>query len=416
VSTEEVREWVLRRCDQELESVPYKVIDALRGEYLTFLWRTLNEPFWKEFDQTIILKRDLIDGLQQACEDTIAQLKLDTRAVYTVEEVLTIREHVLDKLIGHLLGLRAEYRLAFPLVVALKACRQDEDKRTRIDYLDETGLWGFIRKDISFQPRSDFYLLRRAERSPIVLPVEDRHQDFIIREDRPLKSRLDDVDLRTLFGKFERCQKALEKSGPQQVGFVIPTRIISPLAKLGISQDGEIFDEALLAQAIKRALQEGETDMIEFKAGPSDDELIAKELAALANTKGGILVFGLPDDPTVGSPQWDQAVTGREKLLKREFRRDFFTRIGKIAKGAPGQVNYCDPPVTCIPHPRTADQYLSGAKGDVIIAVILPIPERGQLCEITGSGVWVRLRGSCERAKPEWLKIYQDSGRKQWMQ
>lgn len=43
VPIEDIREQILARCDQELDSVPEKVIAALRGEYLTFLWRTLRD-------------------------------------------------------------------------------------------------------------------------------------------------------------------------------------------------------------------------------------------------------------------------------------------------------------------------------------------------------------------------------------
>lgn len=391
-------------------SIHIEVAERLRSR------AKIDDESWREFSELIVIKRDLIDGVRQACESTVAQLKLGTRATYKPEEVVTIRGYILNKLIGHLMGLRSVYCNSFPRVVALKMCRQDEDKRVRIDYIDETGSWDFIRKDMPFQPRGDFYLYPRLERSPIVLPVEGKHQEFIIKNNQPLESQLDDTDLRQLFQKFVKCQKALSKSLPRQVGLVMSVSVTSPLAKLGISQDGQIFDEVLLTQAIKRSLQDGETDMIEFKAGPSDDREIAKELAALANTKGGVLVLGLPDKPAVSSKEWNQAVSGRDKLRADKDRNNFFARIGKIAKGPPGQLYYCSPPVTYVPHVRDANQYLNSANDEVILVVVLPIPQRSPLCTVTGLGVMVRLPGSCEKIKPEWQIAYDRHSLKPWIE
>lgn len=375
------------------------------------------DAFWEGFSDTAILKQNLIDGLQRLCSETKEQLNLGNRAAFQPEKIPSIRQYILRRMVGHLLDLREEYRAAFPLIVALKTYRQDEDGRVRIDYLDENGEWGVLRKEIAFQPQRDFYLFRRSERSPVIIPVEEIHQDFIIRHDLPIRKQLDDAELRTLFDKFEKCRKGLERSGPQEVVFVpTPARVVSPwLDKLGISQDGEVVDEALLAQAIKRALEEGETDMVEFKAGPSEDAVIAKELAALANTKGGVLVFGLPDNPTVGSREWNQAVSGRDKLSNREFRNNFLVRIDKIARGAPGQFHHCAPGVDCVPHVRVAAKYLSEAKGEIVVVAVLPIAEGAELRHVTGEGVYVRLWGSSEKATPEQLKIYSNTGRKSWM-
>ena len=67
VPIERVREWILERCDQELDSVPDKVIDALRGEYLTLLWRALRDldavPSPKDHDTDHEKIRSMLVGL-----------------------------------------------------------------------------------------------------------------------------------------------------------------------------------------------------------------------------------------------------------------------------------------------------------------------------------------------------------------
>lgn len=46
-------------------------------------------------------------------------------------------------------------------------------------------------------------------------------------------------------------------------------------------------------------LENGETDRVEFKRKFTEPDKIAKEMTAFANSKGGLLIFGVDDDKTV---------------------------------------------------------------------------------------------------------------------
>ena len=46
-------------------------------------------------------------------------------------------------------------------------------------------------------------------------------------------------------------------------------------------------------------IEEGENSTVEFKRKFSDAEKIAKEMIAFANSKGGIIIFGVDDDKTI---------------------------------------------------------------------------------------------------------------------
>ncbi|HQT92229.1 MAG TPA: ATP-binding protein, partial [Candidatus Kryptobacter bacterium] len=50
---------------------------------------------------------------------------------------------------------------------------------------------------------------------------------------------------------------------------------------------------------LKALISEGENFKIEFKRQFSSIEKIAKELIAFANTKGGMILFGVDDDGTI---------------------------------------------------------------------------------------------------------------------
>ena len=50
---------------------------------------------------------------------------------------------------------------------------------------------------------------------------------------------------------------------------------------------------------MKEIIAEGESSLLEFKRKATTPTKIAKELAALANTKGGLLIIGVDDDGTI---------------------------------------------------------------------------------------------------------------------
>jgi predicted HTH transcriptional regulator len=55
----------------------------------------------------------------------------------------------------------------------------------------------------------------------------------------------------------------------------------------------------MTTKKLREIIELGETDTVEFKRRFSDFEKIAKEMIALANTRGGLLLFGIDDDGTI---------------------------------------------------------------------------------------------------------------------
>jgi predicted HTH transcriptional regulator len=53
------------------------------------------------------------------------------------------------------------------------------------------------------------------------------------------------------------------------------------------------------ARTLRRIIEEGESDTVEFKRKFSGFEKIAREMIALANTRGGILLIGVDDDGSI---------------------------------------------------------------------------------------------------------------------
>ena len=91
-------------------------------------------------------------------------------------------------------------------------------------------------------------------------------------------------------------------------------------------------------QALRKMIAAGESTRQEFKSWVKckdyrqRKELAVKSAVALANTKGGVLLFGVEDDGTItGCPKSDpQALmeAARPKLLQAAFSRSL-TRIAK---------------------------------------------------------------------------------------
>lgn len=70
-------------------------------------------------------------------------------------------------------------------------------------------------------------------------------------------------------------------------------------------------------QSLKKLVQSGETDTVEFKRKVRHPEKIVRELVAFANTKGGQLFIGVNDDLTIpGLPHPDE----EEFLMKKAIR------------------------------------------------------------------------------------------------
>ena len=94
---------------------------------------------------------------------------------------------------------------------------------------------------------------------------------------------------------------------------------------------------------LKNLISEGENFKIEFKRQFSSVEKIAKELIAFANTKGGMILFGVDDDGTIyGVPSEKSEID-----LIREAAKD-----------------YCEPPIDPIV------QVIELNRKDVVVAIV----------------------------------------------
>lgn len=92
--------------------------------------------------------------------------------------------------------------------------------------------------------------------------------------------------------------------------------------------------------ALKRLVKTGEGTYLEFKRTISSPEKIARELAAFANTRGGILLVGVDDDKTL---------LGVESFYEQEYMLD-------------KAVNYC-----CIPPLDVEVETVTYKNRDIII-------------------------------------------------
>src|SRR2546421_10146503 len=55
----------------------------------------------------------------------------------------------------------------------------------------------------------------------------------------------------------------------------------------------------MTTKKLREIIELGESDTLEFKRKFSDFEKIAREMIALANTRGGLLLFGIDDDGSI---------------------------------------------------------------------------------------------------------------------
>ncbi len=94
---------------------------------------------------------------------------------------------------------------------------------------------------------------------------------------------------------------------------------------------------------LKALISEGESFKIEFKRQFSSIEKIAKELIAFANTKGGMILFGVDDDGTIYGVESEKS----ESDLIYEAARDF-----------------CEPPIEPIV------QVIELNRRDVVVAIV----------------------------------------------
>ncbi|MBL1215145.1 MAG: ATP-binding protein [Ignavibacteriae bacterium] len=136
-----------------------------------------------------------------------------------------------------------------------------------------------------------------------------------------------------------------------------------------------------------KLIEEGEGLITEFKQRFSTHEKIAKEVIALANTRGGYIIFGVNDDKSICGVESEK---GEAELIKLTAE------------------NYCEPPVNYKLH------YLEYKDKEL---VIMEIPEsdvkphriQDYLPEfdIRKAGVYVRVNEMSMLASKEMIKILQ---------
>ena len=80
----------------------------------------------------------------------------------------------------------------------------------------------------------------------------------------------------------------------------------------------------MTAKELQNLIEKGESGKVEFKQRFSSFEKIAKEFIAFANTKGGVVIFGIDDD---GSVYGVESEKGEANLIKETAEK------------------YCEPPI-----------------------------------------------------------------------
>jgi len=140
---------------------------------------------------------------------------------------------------------------------------------------------------------------------------------------------------------------------------------------------------------LKNLIAEGESFTIEFKRQFSSAEKIAKELIAFANTKGGMILFGVDDDGTIVGVESEKSETDL---------------IFEAAK------NYCEPEI--VPIVQVIE--LNGK--DVVVAIVeesVRKPHRLQDYKNKidrGAKVYIRINDKSVLASREVVKILQSEG------
>jgi predicted HTH transcriptional regulator len=140
---------------------------------------------------------------------------------------------------------------------------------------------------------------------------------------------------------------------------------------------------------LKALISEGENFKIEFKRQFSSVEKIAKELIAFANTKGGMILFGVDDDGTIYGVESEKS----EADLIYEAAHD-----------------YCEPPIEPIV------QVIELNKKDIVVAIVEESrikPHRLQDYKRTttrDAKVYIRVNDKSVIASREVVKILESEG------
>jgi len=134
-------------------------------------------------------------------------------------------------------------------------------------------------------------------------------------------------------------------------------------------------------------IEEGENIQCEFKRKFSNSEKIAKEMLAFANTKGGIILFGIDDD---------------KKIIGVESEKETSELVRDVA------LNHCEPSI---------EYFIEYKEIDTKEIVIVSVPESDKKphrlqdyqteLDINSAIVPIRVNDKSVQASKEMIRIFQ---------
>jgi len=140
---------------------------------------------------------------------------------------------------------------------------------------------------------------------------------------------------------------------------------------------------------LKTLISEGENFKIEFKRQFSSVEKIAKELIAFANTKGGMILFGVDDDGTIYGVESEKSETSLIYEAAHEF---------------------CEPPIEPIV------QVIELDRKDIVVAIVEESRKKPHRLQdyksnvSSASKVYIRVHDKSVIASREVVKILESEG------
>jgi len=145
----------------------------------------------------------------------------------------------------------------------------------------------------------------------------------------------------------------------------------------------------MTAKELQKLIEKGESGKVEFKQRFSSFEKIAKEFIAFANTKGGVVLFGIDDD---GSVYGVESEKGEANLIKETAEK------------------YCEPPISI------GIEFIEMFGKEIVVAKVYESknkPHRVQdyqtKLDINSAEIYIRVNDKSLPASKEMIKIMQVS-------
>lgn len=145
----------------------------------------------------------------------------------------------------------------------------------------------------------------------------------------------------------------------------------------------------MTAKELLNLIEKGESGKVEFKQRFSSFEKIAKEIIAFANTKGGVVIFGIDDD---GSVYGVESEKGEANLVKETAEK------------------YCEPPI------KIGIEFIELFGKEIVAAKVYESenkPHRVQdyqtKLDLNSAEIYIRVNDKSVPASKEMIKIMQVS-------